>query len=63
MRDLKNGYNSRTTFKCLVSKRWEREITFDEEELRCLKILWKLKASFRVQILVWRIFKKDCQQR
>jgi hypothetical protein len=36
-------------------KRWEGENRLEEDELRFLKMLWKLKAPFRVKILVWQL--------
>jgi hypothetical protein len=54
-KDKANGYNSASAYAALVSRRWEEEMRPGDDELHFLKLLWKLKAPLRVQILVWQL--------
>jgi hypothetical protein len=49
------GYTAKSAYQLLLKKKWEGESRLEEEELRFLTMLWKMKAPFRVQILVWQL--------
>jgi hypothetical protein len=53
--DLARGYSAASTYKYMINKRWETEVSFQGEELEFVKFLWKSQAPFRVKILVWQL--------